>query len=152
MNLTPAAQELVAALTATTAPAEDVEALVLAARREALRLHHPVVARGHLVAVLVRGGADRGLLEALGIDPDQSSAQLLDATKVEVDAHATAPSPPVPAPGATIAEFTCPRCGANLTETLQARTVRLPADGGGRGTRMMQVSVCVACGEQIGGP
>ena len=149
MDLTPDAQALVDAL-AVSAPPEDVEALVLAATREAMRLRHPVVVRGHVVAVLVRGGADRGLLEALGIDPDQTSAQLVDAMKAEVDAHATAPPPPGAA-AATTSGFDCPGCGAKLTETLQTRTVRIPAEGGGRGSRMMQVMVCVACGEQIGG-
>src|SRR3954454_12698303 len=92
MDPTPEAEALLARI-AAVAPADDVAELRVAVALEAARLRHEVIVPGHVATVLVRSGADAGLLADLGIDPAAPPAQLLDRTKAEVDAAASGVKP-----------------------------------------------------------
>jgi hypothetical protein len=148
---TPEAEELFIRL-AAVAPADDVAQVRTAASLEAARLHHDVVVPGHIITILVRGGADRGLLADLGVDPDATPAQLLDRTKAEVDAAPRGPAPDdAPRrPAARTVESTtpCPECGDTGPRRHEVR--RVPKPAGARGSTTARIAVCGACGAPIG--
>jgi hypothetical protein len=150
MEPTAEAEELFTRL-AAVAPADDVAQVRTAASLEAARLHHDVVVPGHIITILVRGGADRGLLTDLGVDPDATPAQLLDRTKAEVDAapRGAAGAAESPASARSVRSTTpCPDCGDTGPRRHEVR--RVPRPAGARGSTTARIAVCGACGAPIG--
>jgi hypothetical protein len=157
MHVTAAAEELLGRLEGL-AGAEDVAEVRDAAIREATRLRHAVVVPGHVLGVLVRNAAEASLLAELGVGPATTPAQLLDRTRSEVDAAATA----VPAATghqsaetivvarAAEASATCPACGESLQDNRRYETRRVPNPDGGRGSTMARVALCGSCAEPLG--
>ncbi|HYF45403.1 MAG TPA: hypothetical protein VD926_04285 [Acidimicrobiales bacterium] len=143
---------------AAVAPAEDVAEIRTAASLEAARLRHGVVVPGHVLTVLVRGGADAGLLPELGVGPEVTPAQLADRTRAEVDAHAASPAGQAKAAETLVIggrarrqqseSEPCPECGD--TGERRHETRRVPSPGGGRGSTTARIVVCARCGTAIG--